>query len=65
VKKKAWLSTGLAAVTAIGGCAKIFFEKHTIEFHLEPNRPRISRVWDENEPMPRDHAIGITEEGIE
>jgi len=40
------------AVAAVATACEAFVSRYDVEFHLEPNRPSVSRVWGENEPIP-------------
>ena len=40
------------AVAAIATSCSTFFANYDLEFHLEPDRPNISRTWDADQPIP-------------
>jgi hypothetical protein len=46
------IATIAASIAAIATACEVIATRYDIEFHLEPDRPNVSRVWGEEEAIP-------------
>lgn len=44
------------AVVAVATSCEAILSNYDIEFHLEPDRPNVSRTWDADEEIPDEIA---------